>query len=374
MDLPLLEQTLRDRGEPAFRARQVWEWTARGASGYDAMTNLPLALRAELASAVPFSTLSVEAERESRDGTVKTLFRTADGHPVEAVLMRYRDGRRSLCLSSQSGCPLTCTFCATGAMAFGRNLTASEILDQALHFRRLTTVDHCVFMGMGEPMLNLDEVLSAARRLPDLGITHRRTTISTVGWLPGLRRFVDEVDKPIRLALSLHAADDELRSRIMPVNERYPVAEIVAECRRQAEATRRRVFVEYVMLAGVNDAPEQARALTELLGRDHFKVNLIPYNPWAASIGGEAADARPNTPPTAAGGLYEGSSRDRIAAFRDELERARVPATVRLTRGRDIEAACGQLAAAPRVRRRSAPASQPAPARRPAAGAPRSRT
>ena len=138
MDLALLERTLRERGEPAFRARQVWEWTARGASGYEAMTNLPRALRAELESAVPFSTLAVETERESRDGTVKTLFRTADGHPVEAVLMRYRDGRRSLCLSSQSGCPLTCTFCATGAMAFGRNLTASEILDQALHFRRLT--------------------------------------------------------------------------------------------------------------------------------------------------------------------------------------------------------------------------------------------
>jgi 23S rRNA (adenine2503-C2)-methyltransferase len=333
MDLALLEETLRDRGQPAFRARQVWEWTARGASGYDAMTNLPLALRDELASAVPFSTLSVEAERESRDGTVKTLFRTGDGHPVEAVLMRYRDGRRSLCLSSQSGCPLTCTFCATGTMAFGRNLTSSEILDQALHFRRAAEVDHAVFMGMGEPMLNLDEVLAAARRLPDIGVTHRRTTISTVGWLPGLRRFVNEVDEPIRLALSLHAPDDELRSRIMPVNERYPITDVVAECRRQAETTRRRVFVEYVMLARVNDAPEQARVLAQLLGRDHFKVNLIPYNPT---------------------GLFEGSSRDRIAAFRHELERARVPVTVRLTRGRDIEAACGQLAADPRRHRRSA--------------------
>src|SRR5213595_1802170 len=374
MDLPLLEQTLRERGEPAFRARQVLEWTARGASGYDAMTNLPRTLRSELAEVVPFSTLAVETERESRDGTVKTLFRTADGHPVEAVLMRYRDGRRSLCLSSQSGCPLTCTFCATGAMAFGRNLTRSEILDQALHFRRLTEVDHAVFMGMGEPMLNLDEVLAAARRLPNLGITHRRTTISTVGWLPGLRRFVDEVARaasvggqaadarpntppaapgPIRLALSLHAANDELRSAIMPVNERYPVADVVAVCRRHAEATRRRVFVEYVMLAKVNDAPEQARALAELLGRDHFKVNLIPYNPT---------------------GLYEGSSRERIAAFRHELERARVPVTVRLTRGRDIEAACGQLAAAPQVRRRSAPGSTPEPALRRPAGAPRSRT
>jgi 23S rRNA (adenine2503-C2)-methyltransferase len=351
VDLTLLDETLRERGEPAFRARQVWEWTARGAAGYDAMTNLPRTLREELADAVPFSTLAVETERESRDGTVKTLFRTPDGHPVEAVLMRYRDGRRSLCLSSQSGCPLTCTFCATGAMTFGRNLTASEILDQALHFRRLVAVDHAVFMGMGEPMLNLDEVLAAARRLPDIGITHRRTTISTVGWLPGLRRFVDEVNEPIRLALSLHAPDDELRSRIMPVNERYPVTDVVGECRRHAEATNRRVFVEYVMLAGVNDAPEQGRALASLLGREHFKVNLIPYNPT---------------------GLYQGSSRDRIAAFRHELERARVPVTVRLTRGRDIEAACGQLAAAPRVRPRSA--STPAPARRPAADAPRSRT
>ena len=353
MDLVLLDDALHESGEPAFRARQVWEWTARGAPGYAEMTNLPRALREELASAVPFTTLAVEAERESRDGTVKTLFRTADGHPVEAVLMRYRDGRRSLCLSSQSGCPLTCTFCATGTMAFGRNLTASEILDQALHFRRLTEVDHAVFMGMGEPMLNLDEVLGAARRLPDLGITHRRTTISTVGWLPGLRRFVDEVDEPIRLALSLHAPDDELRSRIMPVNERYPIADVVGECRRHAESTRRRVFVEYVMLAGVNDAPEQARTLAEVLGRDAFKVNLIPYNPT---------------------GLYDGSSRERIAAFRHELERARIPATVRLTRGRDIEAACGQLAAAPKVRRRSEPSSQSAPVRRRAADAPRSRT
>jgi 23S rRNA (adenine2503-C2)-methyltransferase len=333
MDLALLERTLRERGEPAFRSRQVWEWTARGAPGYVEMTNLPRALRDELAAAVPFSTLTVEAERESRDGTVKTLFRTADGHPVEAVLMRYRDGRRSLCLSSQSGCPLTCTFCATGAMAFGRNLTASEILDQALHFRRLTEVDHAVFMGMGEPMLNLDEVLAAARRLPGLGITHRRTTVSTVGWLPGLTRFVDEVDEPIRLALSLHAPDDGLRSRIMPVNDKYPIGDVVAECRRHAVATNRRVFVEYVLLAGVNDAPEQAHALGELLGRDRFKVNLIPYNPT---------------------GLYEGSSRERIAAFRHELERARVPVTVRLTRGRDIEAACGQLATDPKRRRRPA--------------------
>src|ERR671928_1358621 len=175
--------------------------------------------------------------------------------------MRYRDGRRSICLSSQSGCPLTCTFCATGRMRFGRNLTPWEILDQALHFRRVEPVDHCVFMGMGEPMLNLDGVLEAARRLPDVGITHRRTTISTVGGLPGLRPFVDEVEEPIRLALSLHAPEDALRSRIMPVNERYPLASVLAECERYFRLRRRKVFVEYVMLAGLNDRVEQAQAL-----------------------------------------------------------------------------------------------------------------
>ena len=331
MDLELLEATL--EGEPTYRARQVWSWTARGVAGYEEMTDVPRALRLELAGRVPFSTLSVETQREARDGTVKVLFRTADGHPVEAVLMRYRDGRRSLCLSSQSGCPLTCTFCATGQMAFGRNLTASEILDQALHFRRTTEVDHAVFMGMGEPMLNLDSVLEAARRLPDVGVTHRRTTVSTVGWMPGLRRFVDEVEEPMRLALSLHAPDDELRSQIMPVNDRYPLREVVDECRRYVAKRRRRVFVEYVMLAGVNDSKAQARALASLIGRNDFKVNLIPSNPT---------------------GRYDGSSRERIAGFRDELARARVPVTVRLTRGRDIEAACGQLAAAPKQPRTAA--------------------
>ena len=325
MDLALLERALADRGEPSYRARQVWEWTARGAASYEDMTTLPKTLRSALAEDVPYSTLSVVTERESRDGTVKTLFRTHDGHPVEAVLMRYRDGRRSLCLSAQSGCPLTCTFCATGAMRFGRNLTASEIVDQALHFRRLDAVDHAVYMGMGEPFLNFDEVLASARRLPDLGVTHRRTTISTVGWMPGLRRFVDEVDAPIRLALSIHAADPALRSTLMPVNDRYPLADVLAECRRYVALRRRKVFVEYVMLAGVNDSAADARALAALLDGRSFKVNLIPYNPT---------------------GRYEGSSRQAIESFKAVLDRARIPATVRLTRGRDIEAACGQLASA----------------------------
>jgi 23S rRNA (adenine2503-C2)-methyltransferase len=330
VDLALVSKVLADHGEPAYRARQVWEWTARGVASYDEMTTLPKALRATLADAASFSTIELVTEREARDGTVKALFRTADGHPVEAVLMRYRDGRRSLCLSSQSGCPLTCTFCATGAMRFGRNLTASEIVDQALHFRRKEPVNHAVYMGMGEPFLNFEPVVESARLLPDLGITYRRTTISTVRWMPGLRRFVDEVDQPIRLALSLHAADPAKRSELMPVNDRYPLADVLAECRRYVELRRRKVFVEYVLLAGVNDAPSDAKELAAVLDPKAFKVNLIPYNPT---------------------GLYDGSSRETIERFKSVLERARIPATVRLTRGRDIEAACGQLAVARTTRR-----------------------
>jgi 23S rRNA (adenine2503-C2)-methyltransferase len=324
VDLLLLEHSLAENGEPPYRAAQIWRWAARGASSYDEKTDLPAGMRTTLAASVPFSTLDVESEARSRDGTVKTLFRTSDGKPVEAVLMRYRDGRRSLCLSSQSGCPLTCTFCATGQMRFGRNLTPSDILDQALHFRRGEPVDHAVFMGMGEPMLNLDAVLAAARRLPDVGITHRRTTISTVGWMPGLQRFVDEVEEPIRLALSLHGPEDALRSQLVPVNERYPLADVLAECRRYFELRRRKVFIEYVMLAGVNDRVEQAKQLAAMLDAHVFKVNLIPYNPT---------------------GAFVGSSRKAIDAFKSVLDRAGIPATVRLTRGRDIDAACGQLAA-----------------------------
>jgi 23S rRNA (adenine2503-C2)-methyltransferase len=369
VDLRLLDETLAAQGEPGFRARQVWEWAARGAAGYESMTNLARPLRETLASEVPFSSLELRREVHARDGTVKALFATADGRPLEAVLMRYRDrperatpaggarpaapvragGRRSICLSSQSGCPLTCTFCATGQMRFARNLTTSEILDQALHFRRVEAIDHCVFMGMGEPLLNLDAVLAACERLPDLGISHRRTAISTVGWIPGIERLT-ECELPLRLALSLHAADEALRSELMPVNERYPLRDVLDACRAFYARKRRRIFVEYVMLAGVNDRYEQAVALAELLapagsagalaptgGADRrgsrtgardphmFKVNLIPYNPTDSP--------------------YGGSSREAIAAFRSALEQRGVQATVRLTRGRDIDAACGQLVA-----------------------------
>jgi 23S rRNA (adenine2503-C2)-methyltransferase len=324
VDLELLTSTLADLGEPAYRERQVWRWAAQGATGFEAMTDLPLALRSALEQAVPYSSLTLVHEAHASDGTVKALFETADGRPVEAVLMRYRDGRRSLCLSSQSGCPLTCTFCATGQMRFGRNLTASEILDQALHFRRSGEVDHAVFMGMGEPMMNLDAVLAACRRLPAVGIGHRHTAVSTVGWIPGIDRMAAQ-PMPIRLALSLHAADEALRSELMPVNDRYPLSDVLAACRAYYERKRRMVFVEYVMLAGVNDSYAQARQLAEALDLRMFKVNLIPYNPTDSP--------------------YQGSSAKAIEAFRAELDRHGVAATVRLTRGRDIAAACGQLAA-----------------------------
>jgi 23S rRNA (adenine2503-C2)-methyltransferase len=382
MDLRQLDHTLAQRGEPSFRARQVWAWAARGASGYEQMTDLPASLRQTLARELPFSCLTLREQAQSSDGTVKALFATADDRPLEAVLMRYRDsrnpadsaadgrrrgrtttGRRSICVSSQSGCPLTCRFCATGAMRFARNLTASEILDQALHFLRLearTTADarvsapasgearsgafaaggapsaltNCVFMGMGEPLMNLDNVLAACERLPDIGIAHRRTTISTVGWIPGIQRLARQ-PMPVRLALSLHAADEALRSQLMPVNERYPLSDVLAACREFYERKRRRVFVEYVMLAGVNDRYEQALALAQALAggpqdtASMFKVNLIPYNP------SEPAGGAP----------FTGSGRESIAAFRAALESRGVAVTVRLTRGRDIAAACGQLAA-----------------------------
>jgi 23S rRNA (adenine2503-C2)-methyltransferase len=324
VDLTLLSERLTDLGEPAYRTGQVWKWAAGGAASYDEMTNIPARLRAELTGGVPFSTLSLERELRASDGTVKALFSTLDGRPVEAVLMRYRDGRHSLCLSSQSGCPLTCTFCATGQMRFGRNLTASEILDQALHFRRSERVDHAVFMGMGEPLMNLDAVLEACARLPDVGITNRRTAISTIGWIPGIERLTNQ-PMPIRLALSLHAAEPALRSQLMPVNDRYPLPDVLAACRGFYERKRRKVFVEYVMLGGVNDRIEQARELADVLDPKLFKVNLIPYNPTDS--------------------VYEGSSPKAIDAFRSELERHGIEATVRLTRGREIDAACGQLAA-----------------------------
>jgi 23S rRNA (adenine2503-C2)-methyltransferase len=324
VDLELLDRELAELGEPPYRARQIWRWASSGVGSYDPMSDLPAALRESLGAAVPFSSLSLAEEESSADGTQKALFRTGDGRSVEAVLMRFRDGRRSLCVSSQSGCPLTCAFCATGTMRFGRNLTVSEILDQALHFRRQSELDHAVFMGMGEPMMNLDAVLGACERLPDLGVANSHTTVSTVGWIPGIERMTQE-GPPVRLALSLHAAEPALRSELMPVNDRYPLADVLAACRAWHAKRRKRVYVEYVMLGGVNDRVEQAAALAAVLEpRSAFKVNLIPYNPT--------------------GGEFKGSTRGAIEAFARAVRDRGVPTTVRLTRGRDIAAACGQLA------------------------------
>jgi 23S rRNA (adenine2503-C2)-methyltransferase len=208
-------------------------------------------------------------------------------------------------------------------MKVARNLTADEILAQVLHFRRVEAVDHVVFMGMGEPTMNIDNVLAACERLPDIGVTNRRTAISTVGWVPGIER-IAEYEKPIALALSLHAPNDALRSQLMPVNDRFPLSEVLAACDRYRAKRRRKVFVEYVMLDGVNDLPEHARELAALLDPRIYKINLIPYNPT---------------------GAYDGSSPERIETFKAILAEHRMPSTVRLTRGRDIDAACGQLAA-----------------------------
>ncbi|HEY5161259.1 MAG TPA: 23S rRNA (adenine(2503)-C(2))-methyltransferase RlmN [Gaiellaceae bacterium] len=326
MDRELLEQTLTELGQPSYRARQVWEHACAGAGSYEEMSSLPKSLRSELTGRVPFSTLSLEQRLEARDGTVKALFRSHDGHPVESVLMRYRDGRRSVCISTQLGCPLKCVFCASGQMGFRRNLSAWEIFDQALYFRQIEQVNHGALMGMGEPLMNLVAVLTAIRALPDLGIGHRHTSVSTAGWVPGIDSLAG-AGLPVRLALSLHAPDDELRRTLMPVTARFPIAEVIAACDRFYAARRRKVLVEYLMLAGVNDRPEQARALVQLLDPGRFKLNLIPYNETGADRG-----------------AFRGSSRAVIYSFRQTLARAGLEATVRIARGREIEAACGQLA------------------------------
>lgn len=357
MDRDLLDNALTELGQPAYRARQVWERVCAGAGSFEEMTSLPKPLRSELRHRVPFSTLNLERRLEARDGTVKALFRTHDGHPVESVLMRYRDGRRSVCISTQSGCPLKCAFCASGQMGFRRNLSAWEIVEQALFFLRVVNsaigsgsssrptapeaglagreespargLSNAALMGMGEPLMNYEAVLTAVRALPELGIGLRHTAISTAGWVPGIDRLAGE-GLPVKLALSLHAPDDELRRTLMPVTARFPIAEVLAACKRFYAARRRKVLVEYLMLAGVNDHREQARALARLLNPKVFKLNLIPYN--------ETGDGR---------GAFRGSSRAAIDAFRETLAKSRLEATVRVARGREIEAACGQLAGAP---------------------------
>jgi len=336
MDLAAAETLLRDAGEPAYRVTQARRAvTVDLHESWDEVTTLPRGLRDRLAAEAPLRELVVDDEQRGADGTVKLRLRTADGYPIEAVSMRHRD-RRTVCLSSQSGCALACSFCATGAMGLGRNLTPGEITEQLLRLARLARdeeagarVDNVVMMGMGEPFQNYDNVLAAIRAMNDpdgFGLGARHIAISTAGWVPGIDRLSQE-PLQIKLALSLHAPNDELRRELMPVTKRYPIADLMAACRRYRDRTRRRVFVEYLMLAGVNDDPATARDLAGLLrphGRGAFHVNLIAYNPTASG--------------------YRAADHDRVRAFRSALERGGVPSSYRVSRGRDIDAACGQLA------------------------------
>ncbi len=332
-----LGRLLQRWGEPAYRARQAADARRAGAAGWDEVTAFPLALRARLVEHIPFRSMEPQGEVASPDGTVKWTLRAPDGAAVETVLIAHAAGRRTVCVSSQAGCALACRFCATGAMGPGRDLTADEIVEQALLARaraeatgaRLANV---VFMGMGEPLQNLDAVLGACDQLADgsegLGISPRRIAISTVGWVPGIARLARH-PATVRLAVSLHAADDATRSALMPVNLRYPIANLLAACRRYCDTTGRRVFIEYLLLDGVNDAPADARRLASLLRDGRFHVNLIEYNPTA--------------------GPDRASPPERRRAFQAALRRAGIEASVRRSRGADVAAACGQLALEPQT-------------------------
>jgi len=322
-----LEELLAGWGEPHFRADQVWGWLYRSlAADFEAMTNLPRRLRARLAAETDLTLLTPLAERQSPGGqTRKVLFRLRDGQTIESVLMGYRQ-RRTACISTQVGCALGCVFCATGQSGLARNLSAGEIVAQVLHFARESPISNVVLMGMGEPLANYAATRQAIATLTDRRGYHlgaRRITLSTVGLVPGIRQLAEE-GLPINLAVSLHAADDRLRSQLVPVNRRYGLAELLAAVRDYIARTGRRVTFEYALIAGMNDTPEQAGKLAGLLSGLLCHVNLIPLNPTPGS------SLRP-------------SPRARVDAFRDELAARGIPVTVRLRRGIEIEAGCGQL-------------------------------
>jgi 23S rRNA (adenine2503-C2)-methyltransferase len=329
-----------EHGEPTYRARQVGDALWRGeATGFDDVRTLPAALRESLEAAFRFDTVADTELRLSDGGlTEKGLHRLADGALIESVLMRYpaRPGQRerhTLCISSQAGCAVGCPFCATGELGFGRDLETAEIVDQVRHAARRLAADrkrltNIVFMGMGEPLLNLDRVLAAVDALNDprrFGLGARHITVSTSGVVPGIRRLT-ALGPQFTLAVSLHAARDALRDVLVPLNRRWPVAEVVAAARDHATATGRRVTYEATMIAGINDTEIDARAMADLLRGDHAHVNLIPMNPVA------------HTPWTA-------SPDPVIERFAAILGDAGVAATIRRNRGQEIGAACGQLAA-----------------------------
>jgi len=333
LDRDTITAALDDLGEPPYRARQVYEALTRGlVTDFAAVTTLPLSLREALAARLtPVSLSEVETRAAPRGTTRKTLFSTGDGHPVEAVLMLVA-GRATVCVSTQVGCAVGCAFCASGRLGLRRDLTAEEIVDQVLHFARVLRaendrrVTNVVFMGMGEPFHNYDETLRACRLLNDpagFGLGARAISVSTAGVVPGIDRFAAE-PLQLNLAVSLHAAGDDLRDRLVPLNRTYPLEDLWAACGRYVERTRRKLLFEYVVLRGVNDTPAQAAALAQRLRRPLYHLNLIAYN----ETGGEFT--RP-----AAG---------EIEALRARLEHAGVSVTVRHSPGGDIEAACGQLA------------------------------
>jgi len=327
---------LAERGEPPYRARQIRHAIARStASDWSGLTDLPLELRSALAESFRWSSVVPETEIASADGeTRKALLRLHDGHHVETVLMPHHGARNSACISTQAGCPMACAFCATGEMGLIRDLTAGEIVDQVRHWQRELRekddrVSHVVFMGMGEPLHNYGPSMAAVRMLtdPDLfGISPRRVTISTCGVVPKIDALAAE-GLPINLAVSLHAADDRTRSAIMPVNRKWGVDDVLDASARYVERTKRRLTFEYILLAGVNDSPEDAERLGSRIsarGRTAmYHVNLIPVNP------GPGGFRRP--------------SPERMQRFADILEQRGIAATVRISKGQDIKAGCGQL-------------------------------
>ncbi len=331
-----------DLGQPAYRSRQIWEWIyKRYAGDFESMSNLPKTLRAELAQRAYVDPLTPVASLVSEDrDTHKVLFRLADGQTIETVLMLY-DRRRTLCISSQVGCAMGCTFCATALGGLARNLTAGEIIAQVLYFARYladpeaqpetnvtrpTSVSNIVLMGMGEPMHNYNNVWTALRRLVDndaFGLGARNITLSTVGLAPMIDRMSDE-GLQIGLAVSLHAPNDELRSQLVPINSRYPVDEILAAVKRYVWHTNRRVTFEYALMRGINDSEELAYELAGKLRPIHCHVNVIPLNPI------------PDSP-------YQPTSDEDTRRFVEILNENHVPATIRVRRGIEISAGCGQL-------------------------------
>jgi 23S rRNA (adenine2503-C2)-methyltransferase len=314
--------------EPAFRTRQVWDGLHRRVQLPEEMTELPAPLREQLSVALPRALTEISRLSADDGQTVKWLWALRDGAQVEAVLMHYPD-RVTVCVSTQAGCAMACQFCATGQAGFQRQLSAGEIVEQvaeAMRAARPRRLSNVVFMGMGEPLANYDRVWSSVTRLHgEMGLSARHLTLSTVGVVPGIRRLARE-RLPVNLAVSLHAANDEKRDALVPINKRYPLADLAAACAEYVKATGRRLSIEWAMIHDVNDQESDALELSCFARPLGAHVNLIPLNP---------------TP----GYPVRGTSRGGVRRFRDQLENLGVNATIRMTRGAEIDAACGQLAA-----------------------------